>query len=377
MQEWLGTPEQLPRALTERDYVPITLTRLGEQVALDHLDPDVRELITPMFVFHPVTKDLDTKEPKKSVDEHVRRIFYSLGDKTWGNDPAFVDLRHVDTNEKMSDGSHPIEWVVREAHNRGWPLAPTIWSGQKTADRAASIDIAAEVGTSICFRLPPDEWVAIGSPEGDAQLNNLLQQTGLQPDQIHIILDLTDNLGSEPTITALALRAALLLMPHAREWRSLVVAGTGMPRGTAEVGRNSTAEIPRGEWAVWRQLRETSGIRVPTFGDYLVQHPDPFSDYDPRFMDTAAQLRYTTATAWFVARGAGMKIHGASQIYLLADQVAAHPQFSDRGFSWGDNWIADCADRACDPGTQGIWRQVTTNHHLTYVARQIANLVGS
>jgi hypothetical protein len=376
MQEPWGAPEHLPRELTERDYVPITLTRNGEQVALSHLDPDVAEAITPLFVFHPVDRDLDTKEPLKSVDAHVRQIFKKLL-ANWGTAPAFVDLRHLDTTEKMLDGMHATEWVVREAHNNGWPLAPTVWATQAPADKLAAINAAADVGTSLCFRLPPAEWVVLGSPEGDAQIKGLLEQSGLHAGQVHVVLDMTDNLGSEPTITAMALRGALTFMPHARDWRSVVVAGTGMPAGTADVGTNSAAEIPRGEWAVWRQLREAPGVRVPTFGDYIVQHPDPVSGYDPRYMDTSAQLRYTIATAWFVARGAGLKRNGRSQIHSLAEQVTSHKQFSGRGSSWGDNWLADCADRECDSGGQGLWRQVTTNHHLTYVVRQIATLVGS
>ena len=93
-------------------------------------------------------------------------------------------------------------------------------------------------------------------------------------------------------------------------------------------------------------------------------------------MDTSAQLRYTTATAWFVARGAGLKRHGRSQIHTLAAQVTAHKQFSGRGTSWGTTG-SRTALTASGRRRSGRWRQAKTNHHLTFVVRQIATLVGS
>ena len=95
----------------------------------------------------------------------MRLIFKKLL-ANWGTNPAFVDLRHLDTTDKMSDGTHATEWVVREAHNTGWPLAPTVWATQPPADKAAAISAAADVGTSLCFRLPPAEWVGPGFRRG-------------------------------------------------------------------------------------------------------------------------------------------------------------------------------------------------------------------
>lgn len=357
--------------------MPVVLTRQGELTALRNLSPDVARAITPLFVLHPIQRDLDTGEPKRSVDEHVRKVFKVLRQQSWGDAPAFVDLRHIDTSQRMARGTHPTTWLVHEAHNSGWALAPTVWPGQADIDRAAAIEAVRDVGSSLCMRLSSEDWVLFGSAEGDAKLERYLQQTGLTPDRIHLVLDLGGMVEADSAVSAMAAKGALGFLPHALDWRSVIVAGSGMPRGTRDVGRDNVAEIPRGEWAVWRSLIDTPNIRQPAFGDYLVQHPEPFSDYDPRYMDTSAQLRYTAATVWVIARGSGMKKAGTPQIHDLAHRIASHPQFSGRGFSWGDDWIADCATRETEPGSQGIWRQVTTNHHLTFVVRQIANLLGS
>lgn len=93
-------------------------------------------------------------------------------------------------------------------------------------------------------------------------------------------------------------------------------------------------------------------------------------------MDSAAQLRYTIAASWFVVRGRGVKNTGLAQIHDLASQVVAHPEYPGPAFSWGNRWLDECARHACTAGNQGLWRKVTTNHHLTYVVGQLATLLG-
>ena len=117
-------------------------------------------------------------------------------------------------------------------------------------------------------------------------------------------------------------------------------------------------------------------MRRPSFGDYGVQHPNPLSDFNPLYMDSSAQLRYTIPNSWFVARGRGVKRIGNEQIRGLAQQVVDHPGYSGADFSWGDRWLHECASELCGPGAQSVWRKVTTNHHLTFVVRQLASHFG-
>lgn len=330
--------------------------------------------LRPLFVVHPVPTDPRTGAYKKSVQAHLEQVAGELV-KDWGWEPAFIDLRWVDTSQPMSDGSHAIQLFLSVADSLGLKLAPAISTSHQPSYRQAAIAAANAVGATLCLRLAPTEWYDLGSPVGDGRLEGLLAETARPASDIHVILDLEDQITATTALVLAAVRPALQNIPHAHDWASLTVAATGMPIGTQQVGRNGSAELPRLEWELW-QLLNGPGYRRPSFGDYAVQHPDPRSDFNPLYMDSSAQLRYTIRRDWFVARGAGVKKNGNDQIRVLADQVTSHPEFSGSGFSWGDDWISDCASGLCSPGSQGVWRKVTTNHHLTYVVNQLANLVG-
>lgn len=367
-------PGPVPGPFDHRRYVPILLTRQGERHALRVISPTVRAALRPLFVVHPVATDPRTGLPKMSVEQHITKIAKELV-KDWGVDPAFIDLSWVDTSQPMPNGTHAVEWFVGLADSLGLKLAPAISAGHDPAYRAAAVSAAHGVGTTLCLRLTPQEWHDLGTPVGDGRLAGLLAETGRPATDVHLILDFGAEITATTSLAIAAIRPALQSLPLAYDWASVTVAGTGMPVGTAEVGAGGAAELPRLEWILWQQLTGP-GYRRPSFGDYAVQHPDPRSDFNPLFMDSAAQLRYTISQAWFVARGRGVRKVGHDQIRGLAQQVCAHPEYASASFSWGDDWLYQCANGTCRPGAQGVWRKVTTNHHLTFVVSQLANLVG-
>lgn len=329
--------------------------------------------MTPLFVIHPISHDPATGTPTKSAAEHLAKLAKDLsGD--WGGAAAFVDLRFVDTTGAVG-GVHPLAWFVGACLELGLPLSPAISFDHEPGYRQAAIAVANDLDTSLLLRLAPGQWHDLGTPVGDGRLLALIAETGRDPDDLHLMIDMQDQIVATIQITAAAVRGALSGLPHAMEWASVTVAGTGMPPGTSDVGRNSDAELPRRAWELWRSLRG-GNHRRPSFGDYCVQHPDPLSNFDPRFMDSSAQLRYTVAASWYVARGSGVKRAGNAQIHDLASLVVDHPDFSGATFSWGDRWLSDCAQHIGGPGNQGVWRKVTTNHHLTYVVDQLATLFG-
>ncbi|MDP9410361.1 MAG: beta family protein [Actinomycetota bacterium] len=367
----------LPAGFDHGHYVPIILTRQGERLALRTLDGAIKAQCTPLFVLHPVPRDLGTGGPQYSVDEHVRKVPSQLV-RDWGTRAAFIDLRHIDPEARMSDGSHPVEWLVSASADAGLTLAPAVSAGRDDAYREAAFDVAQQVGTSVCFRLPPSEWSDLGTTTGAGRLLALLHESGLPPDVIHVILDMEGDVSATAGVSAAALRDALTNLPLAAQWPSVMVAGTSMPAVTSEVGADNAVELARVEWRVWRLLVDEGDLhRLPAFGDYCVQHPDPMSDFDPRYMQSAAQLRYTIPQSWYVARGRGVRDYGHEQVRDLANQILDHPQYAGRDFSWGDTWLAECADGSCSAGNQMVWRKVTTNHHITFLVRQISTLVGA
>lgn len=369
--------ELLPQPFGTERYVPALLTRQGERLAMRELSEYVRDRLTPLFVVHPIDVRPGTDEPVRSVTTHLVNLARRLRND-WGHRPGFVDLRFVDTSQPVDDGRHPLALLVGLCRDLGLPLAPAISGAHDATYRAAAVDAADDAGTSMAIRLGPDEWANLGTPLSDGHLEGLLAESRRKPGRVHLILDV-EEIGASPAMVAAALRPALRGLPHANDWASVTVLGTGMPVGTQEVGRDGEKHLPRREWTLWRSL-EGADYRHPSFGDYGVQNPDPISDFDPRFMDSSAQLRYTNSNTWFVVRGRGMRADdgGAEQIRGLAAKVVSDPQsYSGRHFSWGDRWLWDCVNNAGPAGGQGVWRKVTTNHHLTFVVDQLAILHGS
>lgn len=363
-----------PRPFDREQYVPVILTRQGERLAMRELAAGVREGMTPLFVVHPIDTDLDTGAPKRSVADHLGGLARQLA-KDWGTRAAFVDVRYVDTSSAI-DGRHPLAWFVLECRKAGLLVAPAISGAHDPAYRAAAADVSQEVRTSIALRLGPSEWANIGSPLGNGHVLSLLADAGRPASEVHLIIDVEQLTGS-PDITAAALRPALRSLPHATEWASLSMVGTGMPDTTDHIPKDTARHVPRLEWSLWRSLTDHD-YRQPVYGDYCVQSPNPMSDFDPRYMQSSAQLRYTATGSWYIARGRSVKATGTGQIHDLAQLIVKEPSvFSGGTFSWGDRWLADCAAHKQGPGSQAVWRKVTTNHHLTFVVDQLANLHGT
>lgn len=375
-EELAGPPaEPLPLPFDRTRYVPALLTRQGERHALRELDDATRRAMTPLFIAHPIDFEPGTDTPVRSVAAHLEGLARALI-HDWGRQPAFADLRFVDTSGPPIDGLHPLTFFVLRCASGGLPLAPVIGGVHSAEYRAAAVDAASRAGTALGIRLGPTEWPNLGTATGDGHVMGLLAETGLPAQAVHVIVDV-EHIGVASEVISAALRPALRNLPEVNAWASLSVIGTAMPANTRVVGAGNALHIPRLEWTLWRSLTDRN-YRRPSFGDYGVQHPDPISDFDPRFMDSAAQLRYATSHSWFVARGRALKSYGREQIHDLAARIVQEPGvFRGAGFSWGDGWLQGCADRAEGPGNQGVWRKVTTNHHLRLVVDQLATHPGA
>ncbi len=90
-------------------------------------------------------------------------------------------------------------------------------------------------------------------------------------------------------------------------------------------------------------------------------------------MRMSASIRYTTDEHWVVARGRNIQQYGSSQYRDLSQRLTNMPDvFNGAEFSAGDRYMKDCADGTEGFGNPMTWRWVGTNHHLTFVVRQLA-----
>jgi hypothetical protein len=232
---------------------------------------------------------------------------------------------------------------------------------------------AMELGTGIAVRYPilgtapapaktPGTILteALDCVAQEAQAADLLVDLGFIPEDVEI----------DPEDLAVAVGEML----GVGDWRNVVLLGTAMARslGGGLVPEGSLGRLPRREWHLWNSLRSQEIGRMPTYGDYAIQHPDPPAIDEKSGPGMRANIRYTLDNVTLVPRGQGAVIlEGSAQYQQLCQQILASGEFAGESYTWGDRVIADCAGGG-PTGNQGLWRGAGTSHHLRHVVDQLA-----
>ena len=138
--------------------------------------------------------------------------------------------------------------------------------------------------------------------------------------------------------------------------------------------------IPRYEWQLYKkvvQALHAKGARLPSFGDFAVNHPRVLPQ-DMRLLKPSANIRYTTDDAWLIAKGTNVRKKGGyEQFRYLCKSIVDSQYYMGRQFSYGDEYIFTCASGSEKTGNPTTWRKVGTNHHLEKVVKDIASFCAS
>jgi hypothetical protein len=358
------------RAFGAEHYVPVLFTKAGERDALSEIPDAQKGSFSPLFVVQPIDWDFDNDQPKKTIDEHLSKLPAELV-KSWGKHDAFIDTLHVD-GEAMSDGTHPLAWMVRSASSAGLTLIPVVAPSRSPECIAGVRQLVQDgVTTEVCLRLEIDEWPLLPAPVPDP-IAALLDELGVQHDSAHLVLDLRAE-TARPALFALA--TGLRNLANATDWKTVTVTATAMPQ-TAPDGRG-IHEIVRQEWLNYRDLVRNNrfGDRQPTFGDYGITHPDPLADINPRMLQISAKLRYTCDDKWLLGKGGLFKGNagrsgGGAEIRPVARAISAHDEFTP-DHCGGEEWIVAAAGDG-PTGNPMTWVKISTWHHLLRVLDQIS-----
>lgn len=349
-------------------YVPILFTKAGERDALKSISEATKAGFTPLLVVHPIGWDFEKDAPEKTIDQHLAKLPADLV-KSWGTRPAFVDGYHVQS-ETMSDGQHPLEWLVAQAAASDLELVPAVSPDHEPSyiDAVRRL-VASSVVHEVCLRLPVAHWPV---PPTDVMIDRLLAGLGIKRGSVHLVLDLRDQTQSAASF---ALTKGLQNLAHPAEWKTLTVTATGMTKLVPD-GRGLHA-IERGEWHNYVAMVNGGqfGVRRPTFGDYAISHPDPFADIDPRVLQISAKLKYTTDDTWLVVRGGLFKGNvgrggGGEEIRPVARELVAHAEFTPNHCG-AEQWIRAAAGTG-PTGAPRTWVKIGTWHHLLRALDQIS-----
>lgn len=362
-----------------KNYVPCLRWKMGEYQALAKLSTATKNAILPIIDIAEFFKDApgnsfdhEEEKPAKTIDQHLSKFAKRVKEK-WGTNECFIDLRNIDTSVRMSDGLHPVNFVFNDLRFFQIKAIPIIGLDRDLEYRRAVRRVVTEDQRGLCLR------ASLEKATTPSYINNILTEMNSQPNECDFILDLGAPDKFEPMdVFTTIVETIIKKLPYLNEWRSFGVIGTSFPSSLSGIQSGLTF-LPRSEWLLYKELvtrLKKVGIRIPTFGDYAINHPE-IVNLDMRFSKPKANVRYTLNDRWLIARGESVRDHGFGQHQELCGLIINFKDYYGQGFSLADKYIYDCANGVVSTGNLSTWRWVGTNHHLEMVTRDIANLFAS
>ncbi len=355
-------------------YVPCLRWKLGEYQALLKLDNTVKEQITPLVEIPEIGWDFETNTEAKTIDEHLSLVAKRVKAK-WGSRTCFVDLKLLGPSKRMANGTHPLDFVFEDLKNNSCFAIPVTGVDRDKAYQRAVRQAARSDQRGICLRVTIEQAAKRDFKELVA---TTLSIHNARRGETDFILDL-----GAPSFQPLDGFRKLILsiiqrVPHINAWRTFTIIGTSFPLSMAEI-TGSAGILSRDEWLLYESLEndlKAKSIRLPTFGDYAVSHPDvPLLDM--RLIKPAATIRYTIDKAWYILKGSNVRDFGFSQYRGLCRRLIESPYYMGPDFSAADGYVRNCAAGNASTGNLTTWRWVGTNHHIQKVICDVANLFGS
>ncbi len=325
-----------------KHYVPIHKAKAGELRALKEASPDVRSGFTPVLEIMDVAprwvEGEDEPIPSKSVEAHVKTVADNIAKALGPDKRFFADGVYIEETAALEDGREPMGALMD--HFRAVKLKVVPVTG---LDRVREYNVAVKGaiekdGRGLCLRLQESD---LESDELDKQLATTMTYFGINPNKVDLLIDYGPVITPRSTIVPL-----VGALPALADWRTVTIAACSFPVDMSQVAQYSTVELSRDEWTNWTYLRSRAEKikRLPTFGDYTINHPEP-SEIDPRAMRMSANIRYTWTTSYVVAKGEAL------------------PR----------DYIQNCANKEC-VGAGREWRAVGASHHIAFVVKQLASL---
>lgn len=355
-------------------YVPILKWKRGEQKALEYLDDSIKDKIVPLLELPPIAYITIDDLPSKSIDEHLdgtgEQIKQSLG-----NRPFFIDLLWLEDFDSMKNGQPPLEFLIDDFINKD--LNPIIVTGTNRIDsynESIYKLLNKYKDINVCIRIEDDDFFDI-----EDNIKEIMKEINASENRTHLIIDLKyirNNINS----LLLSIPTVINSIPNINEWLSLSICGTSFPENLSMIEKDSIESIDRVFWKLWNKLISKPKLlnRLPQFGDYAIAHPD-IKDIDPRLMNMSGNIRYTSSDKYVIFKGHSTKKgkkykDGWTQMFTLTEKLINHNCYCGKYFSYGDNYIYECAKEKKSTGSAETWRRAATNHHLTFVTVQLSNL---
>lgn len=330
---------------THKHYVPILKTKAGERWALGRVLAHTRRQFTPLLEIH--------QHKKKADGDHVDEICEDLATFLGASDKFFLDTKWL---HDPTGNPAIITSTFQSSRAQGLsaiPVAQVTYSAQSITSLQAVIAADAR---GYMLRIGRDSLL------NPAAITAFVAAVGQPLANVDLMIDCQTALPQ--------LAVDMPHVPSVNDWRTITVASGVFPNTYAGMGLGVWHQLPRDDYQAWRTGVVGGALpRKPAFADYTVRDPGAPAE----FGEPSVNLRYTCQDYWLMRIGGKVKSGLSSDIFAICQSLIARPEYSGPTFSAGDAEIHLVASGLSGPGNPQQWVQWCVNHHIEFVARQIAN----
>lgn len=338
-------------------HTPILKAMPGDYQGLVSTHPDLWGSLTPHFLI---------QKPKSSEPIALESYLYEVGleiSQAWPRGRFYVDIPRFKQEWRVTDNRHPLLFLHERIAGLGAKAVVVV--GLERDDNAfltTGFAAAKMNQNGLCIRI---EKLDLEDPYHAREMLSLrIEQAAIAQKQIDLLIDCGDL-----QIQGLAeLRSRVLdflsLVPDARAFRSVTLAGTSIPQTFSKFPRFQSRFIPRLEFALWLSLRK-AGLEFLEFGDYGANNTRPI-DRDKKIHNVLAKVRYSVPGAWLIVAGHVLKGNGGEQYHELSKLVVNTPQFRSSDNRWAHNQIKQCAHREVS-GSPTNQIAIDTCNHIQFI----------
>jgi hypothetical protein len=322
--------------------------------ALETMSPETLDKVMPVIELTLSPAGSNQLPPADRLMRLPQRLRKSLGDRSFFLDAHKIRFGRqvtVKSKSQFTEGQifeGLVDDVVQGELNAVPVFTPNI--------DASIVDLLRQLachGQGACLRLPMHAVPSLGSY--GRELERLQELAGTEPWDTDVILDM-GFLDPDQDIRPRHIGNTIEQLLQLAQFRNVILIGTVIPEKLSTFAEGEINPILRHEWSLWNVLRRHGMSRLPTFGDYGIQHPSSPSGGGRGVRPT---IRYTTSRHFLIARGAPSDSHRA-----IAAKLIDHPDFPKSSFNWEDRFIVDCATGYGPPGNHTTWRKVGMLHHV-------------
>ena len=351
-------------------YFPVLRWKQGEQQALKHIEPTLKENITPIIEFPLLgeprfsKKKGETKETAQAKQEkHFTKKLLEFAKKLevcWGRNEVLVDFYSILNQTKVTTDFDSLNQLFT---NKAVNITPLINLTYANDALVKHLDVLLQLYDirNIGFRV--DLNTKLSSIK---IMEKVCQKIKLDIARSTMVFDLRDI--STHSKTQYSRNFNSLCTDFSLKYDRIVLL-SGALTIPQNFPPNSSSSISRIDWLYWLDMHSKTKFNKINFGDYTISSAD--------FIDVpfpgAPKIKYTIVNNWQVYKGIKPRSSAdanAIQFQKMAESISKLKEWKDLQ-CYGDKELLNCANKIKENGGPTKWVGIGTSRHIAVVMSQL------